>query len=101
MKREFDAAIAQPPAEQVELSLARVAASASFRTSTRHRALLRYLVGKAQSGDIAALKETVIAVEVFGRPAASFDPRTDTTALTRSVSTDVPRLSPLRPRVRR
>ena len=77
MKREFEAAIAPPPAEQVELSLARVEASASFRTSTRHRALLRYLVGKAQSGDIAALKETVIAVEVFGRPAASFDPKLD------------------------
>lgn len=77
MKREFDAAIAQPPAEQVELSLARVESSAAFRTSTRHRALLRYLVGKAQAGDAAALKETVIAVEVFGRPSASFDPKLD------------------------
>ncbi len=77
MKREFDAAIAQPSAEQVELSLARVEESASFRTSSRHRALLRYLVDKAQAGDIAALKETVIAVEVLGRPAASFDPKLD------------------------
>ena len=77
MKREFDAATAQPPAEQVELTLARVESSASFRTSSRHRALLRYLVRKAQTGDIAGLKETVIAVEVFGRPAASFDPKLD------------------------
>ena len=77
MKREFDAAIAQPSAEQVELTLARLEASAAFRTSSRHRTLMRYLVEKAQAGDVAGLKETVIAVEVFGRPAASFDPKLD------------------------
>ena len=77
MKREFDAAIARPSAEQVELTLARLEASAAFRTSSRHRTLLRHLVAKARSGDVAALKETVIAVEVFGRPAASFDPKLD------------------------
>jgi tetratricopeptide (TPR) repeat protein len=65
------------PAEQVALALARIEASAAFRTSPRHRALLRYLVEHMQAGDLAALKETVIAVVVFGRPVARFDPKLD------------------------
>ena len=77
MKRDFDAmAVASPP-EHVELSLAAVEASAAFRSSPRHRALLRYLVEHMQAGDLAALKETVIAVVVFGRPVARFDPKLD------------------------
>lgn len=66
------------PTEQVELALAGIECSAAFRTSPRHRALLRHLVAKALAEDHASLKETVIAVEVFGRPAASFDPKLDT-----------------------
>jgi len=66
------------PAEQVELALASVEASAAFRGSTRHRALLRHLVERMLAGDLASLKETLIAVEVFGRPVASFDPKFDT-----------------------
>lgn len=100
MKRELADAFALPAA-QIELALASLEGSAVLRPSPRHRALLRRLVSRASAEARHALQETVIAVEVFGRPAASFDPRTDTTALTRSVSTDVPRLSPLRPRVRR
>lgn len=100
MKRELADAFALPAA-QIELALASLEGSAVLRPSPRHRALLRRLVSRASAEARHALQETVIAVEVFGRPAASFDPRTDTPALTRSVSTDVPRLSPLRPRVRR
>lgn len=66
------------PVEQVELALAHIEASAAFRGSPRHRALLRYLVAKALADDPSSLKETVIAVEVFGRPAATFDPKLDT-----------------------
>ena len=77
MKRDLDAMAVAPPPEHVELSLAAVEASAAFRPSPRHRALLRYLVEHMQSGDLAALKETVIAVVVFGRPVARFDPRLD------------------------
>ena len=66
------------PAEQIELTLARIETSAAFARSPRHRALLRYLVAQARAGDHAVLKETVIAVEVFGRRAASFDPKLDT-----------------------
>lgn len=36
------------------------------------------MVAKALRNDLAALKETVLAIEVFGRPAASFDPKLDT-----------------------
>lgn len=67
-----------PPAELVELALARIESSAAFRTSPRHRALLRHMVARVLDNEISALKESVIAIEVFGRPAASFDPKLDT-----------------------
>jgi len=67
-----------PPAELVELALARIESSAAFRTSPRHRALLRHMVARVLGNETAALKESVIAIEVFGRPAASFDPKLDT-----------------------
>lgn len=78
MKRDFDAAAttAAPP-EHIELTLAAIEASAAFRASPRHRALLRFLVENMIAGDLAALKETVIAVAVFGRPVARFDPKQD------------------------
>ena len=77
MKREFDATSVAPSAEQVELSLAQLEGSRAFRSAPRHRAMLRYMIEHALGGDLAALKETVIAVEVFGRPAARFDPKAD------------------------
>lgn len=79
MKRELHtAAILSPPAEQIEFALARIEHSAAFRGSPRHRALLRHLVSRALGNELNALKESVIAVEVFGRPAATFDPKLDT-----------------------
>ena len=66
------------PSGQIELALAHLEQSAAFRSSPRHRALLRHLVARMLSDDLTALKETVIAVEVFGRPAATFDPKLDT-----------------------
>ena len=79
MKRDTSTPDAlSPPAEQIELALARIEHSAAFRNSPRHRALLRHMVARVLEHDLAALKETVIAVEVFGRPAASFDPKVDT-----------------------
>jgi len=77
MKRDLADALGLPAA-QIELALAGVEGSAVFRPSPRHRALLRHLVSRASAEAQHTLKETVIAVEVFGRPAASFDPRTDT-----------------------
>lgn len=67
-----------PAVEQVALELARIEQSPPFKTSARHRAFLRHLVEHALAGDLAALKESVIAVELFGRPADRFDPKTDT-----------------------
>ena len=79
MKRDPAEGIALSlPSEQVELALAGIEASAAFRTSLRHRTLLRHLVARLLAGDLASLKETMIAVEVFDRPVASFDPKTDT-----------------------
>jgi tetratricopeptide (TPR) repeat protein len=79
MKREPpSAASLAPPAEQVEFALARIEHSAAFRGSPRHRKLLCHLVRRVLANDLAALKESVIAVEAFGRPAASFDPKLDT-----------------------
>lgn len=74
-----DASPAQlrPPADQVELALAGIENSAAFRGSARHRALLRYLVGHALADAPGALKESVIAVEVFGRPPSRFNPQAD------------------------
>ena len=51
--------------------------SPGLRSSARHRSLLRRPVDRSQARDPAALKDSVIAVEVFGRPAARFDPRQD------------------------
>ena len=66
------------PSAQIELALAHLEQSAAFRSSPRHRAFLRHLVARMLGDEASALKETVIAVEVFGRPAATFDPKFDT-----------------------
>ena len=66
-----------PPAAALQDTLARLDASRSFSHATRHRTLLHHLLARMLSGDTAALKESVIAVEVFGRPADHFDPVRD------------------------
>ena len=77
MKREELFVAPPPPAAQVELMLARIEQSGAFKASPRHRALLRHLVDRTLADEVAGLKETVIAVEVFGRSASRFDPRFD------------------------
>lgn len=67
-----------PAPDEVAAALAHLEASEPFSRSARHRHLLRHLVACALGGDTAALKESVIAVQVFGRSAATFDPRQDT-----------------------
>ncbi len=76
MQRDPSADLSPPP-EQVEFALAQIEQSAAFRNSPRHRALLRHLVTRWLADDAASLKETLIGVEVFGRSAASFDPKLD------------------------
>ena len=63
----------------VATELARIESFATFRRSPRHQQLLRYLVTRTLVGDAARLKESVLAVEVFGRDPARFDPQKDTT----------------------
>ena len=57
--------------------LARVVASPLFAGAQAHQRLLRYLVAHAQADRATMLKETVVGIEVFQRPAHSFDPRRD------------------------
>lgn len=61
----------------VEAALDAVLASKAFSQSRRQQQLLSYLVKSAASAARPVLKETVVAVEVFGRALDRFDPRTD------------------------
>ena len=62
-------------AEQAELEL--VLAAPSFAGALAHQRLLRYLVEHSLAGREQMLKETVLGIEVFRRPAGSFDPARD------------------------
>jgi tetratricopeptide (TPR) repeat protein len=57
--------------------LARVLAAPAFAGALAHQRLLRHLVQQTLAGQADALKETVLGIEVFQRPAHSFDPRRD------------------------
>lgn len=61
------------PAQQ---SLERVLASKIFEASPQMRKLLRYIVTQTLGGDLGALKEYPIGLEVFGR-GRDYDPRLD------------------------
>ena len=69
--------IRQPAPDRVEQALAHIEGSSHFSSSARHRALLRYLVTHCLAEGTPVLKESVIAVEVFGRPPSRFNPQTD------------------------
>lgn len=62
----------------LDAELRRVLASAAFKSSRRHRRLLEYLIQHSADGRESALKESVLAAEVFDRPLATFDPVRDT-----------------------
>ncbi len=66
------------PDELVRHELHIVCASAEFARSPRHQQLLRYLVEELLAERLANLREIHLGVHVFGRPAADFDPATDT-----------------------
>ena len=70
---------AEPPGELAAVlhELQRVLAGPAFAQAHAHQRLLRYLVENSLAGRAALLKETVLGIEVFYRPAASFDPRDD------------------------
>lgn len=62
----------------IRTELARITTSRSFEASTRHRHLLSHLVEQAVAGNVGALKEQVLAIEVFARTPESFDSVRDT-----------------------
>jgi serine/threonine-protein kinase len=66
------------PSALLAVELERLAASDSFRRSPQQLRLLLYLVEQARAKRGARLKESVLAVEVFGRSASRFDSDKDT-----------------------
>lgn len=68
----------QVPVDLLEGEVARIVRSRPFRQSPRHQRFLRHLVRQAAAGNTVALKESVLACEVFERPLKDFDPARDT-----------------------
>jgi TolB-like protein len=66
------------PAEVVEKHLERVLASPGFARNERLSRFLRYIAQEELNGRGSELKESLIAVEVFGRK-PGFDPKQDST----------------------
>jgi TolB-like protein len=67
----------EPSRSDIEAALDRILADTEFRTSPRRAALLRHCVIEAVERRGERLKETSIAMDVFGR-GSDFDPRLDT-----------------------
>src|SRR5262245_5873845 len=70
--------------QAVRDELARVLSSASFVRSERQSRFLRFLVERHLEGRDTELKESLIAVEVFGRK-PDYDPKLDSTVRTEAV----------------
>lgn len=66
-----------PLPEELEAVLQRALDSRCFAGSTRQQRFLRHIVAGMQSGETAGLKESVLAIEIFGRSANRFDPAQD------------------------
>jgi tetratricopeptide (TPR) repeat protein len=66
-----------PLPEELETVLQRVLDSRCFAGSIRQQRFLRHVVAGMRSGETAALKESVLAIEIFGRSANRFDPTHD------------------------
>lgn len=64
------------PADQIQSALERVVCSASLEHSPQLQRFLRYIVEQTLAGRGSRLKEYVVGLEVFGRP-AGYDPRLD------------------------
>ena len=66
-----------PSPEAVRQQLQAILASRPFVTATRARRFLTYIVEQTLAGQTDAIKELVLGIEVFDRP-ADFDPKVDT-----------------------
>ena len=76
LKKATSASRAEPDAASVRQSLQRVLASPGFAASPRLAAFLRFVIEETIEGRGEQLKETTVAMQVFGR-AADFDARFD------------------------
>lgn len=75
----------QPPTREAVLrELALVLSSPTFTRNERQSRFLRFVVDRQLDGRSSELKESVIAVEVFGRPADYDSKRTPSFAPRRS-----------------
>ena len=63
------------PAQDVAAQLEKILSSQTFGNGTQASRLLRFVVERTLEHREEEIKESVLGVEVFGRP--SFDPRTD------------------------
>ena len=64
-------------AQRVRLQLDRILASAAFADAVRASSFLRFVVERTLEGHDGEIKESVIAVEVLGRPLVRFEVRSD------------------------
>src|SRR5580704_18412930 len=64
--------------ESRQTQIQRILQSKAFRTSEVQRNLLSYLAEKSISGTADNLKEYIVGLDVFGKP-ASYDPRQEST----------------------
>jgi hypothetical protein len=60
-----------PSADEIHRQLRSILASPAFHGSKRCQQFLEYVCDKSLSGEMGALKERTIAIEVFGRPPQS------------------------------
>ncbi|MBK7469635.1 MAG: tetratricopeptide repeat protein [Betaproteobacteria bacterium] len=65
------------PPHLIREELARIEHAAAFRQSEQLRALLRHLVLRTLDGEGGRLKEMALGIDVFRRPAGTFDPHKD------------------------
>ena len=70
---------AQDPitAEALAVELDRICESPAFRHSVRHQQFLRHLIACKAAGRLADLREIALGIDFFGRPASTYDPKTD------------------------
>lgn len=66
------------PRALIDRELERITGSRSFEQSRRHQRFLRHLVVQTMAGNTGALKEPLLAHDVFERRLDAFDPARDT-----------------------
>ncbi len=67
---------AEPPVELVRQQLGKILGSRRFSRTARHQQFLRFVVEETLEGRSAEIKETSVAIQVFGRK-STYDPAVD------------------------